>query len=333
MAILVCKECGGKVSDKANTCPHCGAPVSISLSEIPKTIICPECGQVVDINCIECPGCGYPFKAVETNVESALVNISINKTANDIERLRSLARQAREISNSKNAEEYYRQWHELEPQNWEPFFYNIYFQCHDINVGEIPNAITSLCNCFRDTLQMVKNDNKDIGKNLNMILSDLNKISDTFNYSTQGFDDHAKYVGQCLFMIDMFGNEIEYVFGGTQKKISAKAWKSAMAIYNAVLSIQMNDYLQGLTSNLIELQGFDGRNVIAKISNIEPQYVSPVKYDRPKIHLGRFQFIMSIVCMLLGLYFLLFSSHGNTMGWIPLVAGFVVFCLCVFKNN
>lgn len=28
MAIITCAECGGKVSDKADTCPHCGAPVS-----------------------------------------------------------------------------------------------------------------------------------------------------------------------------------------------------------------------------------------------------------------------------------------------------------------
>lgn len=28
MAMVVCKECGGKVSDKAATCPHCGAAVA-----------------------------------------------------------------------------------------------------------------------------------------------------------------------------------------------------------------------------------------------------------------------------------------------------------------
>lgn len=28
MAIIACKECGGKVSDTAVTCPHCGAAVA-----------------------------------------------------------------------------------------------------------------------------------------------------------------------------------------------------------------------------------------------------------------------------------------------------------------
>lgn len=28
MALIICPECGGKVSDKANACIHCGYPIS-----------------------------------------------------------------------------------------------------------------------------------------------------------------------------------------------------------------------------------------------------------------------------------------------------------------
>lgn len=31
MALIKCKECGGKISDKANACPHCGCPLGYSL--------------------------------------------------------------------------------------------------------------------------------------------------------------------------------------------------------------------------------------------------------------------------------------------------------------
>ena len=34
MAVFKCLECGGSVSDKAETCPHCGAPVKPMLEEI-----------------------------------------------------------------------------------------------------------------------------------------------------------------------------------------------------------------------------------------------------------------------------------------------------------
>ena len=27
MALMICPECGGQVSDKAHTCPHCGYPI------------------------------------------------------------------------------------------------------------------------------------------------------------------------------------------------------------------------------------------------------------------------------------------------------------------
>lgn len=36
MAIIRCKECGKDVSDKAKSCPHCGAPVDTR-------VYCPKC--------------------------------------------------------------------------------------------------------------------------------------------------------------------------------------------------------------------------------------------------------------------------------------------------
>ena len=33
MALVQCVECGGKVSDRADECPHCGAPTSLSVEE------------------------------------------------------------------------------------------------------------------------------------------------------------------------------------------------------------------------------------------------------------------------------------------------------------
>jgi len=35
MALIQCAECGGKVSSTAAACPHCGAPVALSLPKRP----------------------------------------------------------------------------------------------------------------------------------------------------------------------------------------------------------------------------------------------------------------------------------------------------------
>lgn len=57
MALLECKDCQGKVSDAAMTCPHCGRPMKplpaqVKLPHAPTTLIpasargavCPVCG-------------------------------------------------------------------------------------------------------------------------------------------------------------------------------------------------------------------------------------------------------------------------------------------------
>lgn len=42
MALIVCKECGREVSDKASVCPNCGCP--ISQGNVRNSMVCPKCG-------------------------------------------------------------------------------------------------------------------------------------------------------------------------------------------------------------------------------------------------------------------------------------------------
>lgn len=46
MALLACPECGGKVSDRATSCPHCGYPMS---HKNPGTNICIVNGVPIDM--------------------------------------------------------------------------------------------------------------------------------------------------------------------------------------------------------------------------------------------------------------------------------------------
>ena len=58
MALIKCPECGNEVSDKAETCIHCGCPI-----ETNQTVTCPECGQEVSSKAATCPNCGCPIKS------------------------------------------------------------------------------------------------------------------------------------------------------------------------------------------------------------------------------------------------------------------------------
>jgi len=44
MALIECPECKGQVSDKAEACPHCGAPVQ-NKQQNPE-LICEDCGHL-----------------------------------------------------------------------------------------------------------------------------------------------------------------------------------------------------------------------------------------------------------------------------------------------
>ncbi len=53
MALMICKECGRTISDKATACPHCGSPVS-------QVRLCEECGESLPEYATVCPNCGCP---------------------------------------------------------------------------------------------------------------------------------------------------------------------------------------------------------------------------------------------------------------------------------
>lgn len=50
MALIKCPECGKEISDKAKSCPNCGAPVAKKF--------CQHCGEQIDQECVVCPKCG-----------------------------------------------------------------------------------------------------------------------------------------------------------------------------------------------------------------------------------------------------------------------------------
>lgn len=67
MALIQCTECGQMVSDKAEACPHCGAPVEHLMK-------CEDCGSEYGVSVTACPKCGCPnpnFTAGQQSTESA----------------------------------------------------------------------------------------------------------------------------------------------------------------------------------------------------------------------------------------------------------------------
>ena len=57
MALINCTECGRQISDKAKSCPGCGAPIAT-------TKFCKHCGAKIELDCIVCPRCGKQVEAL-----------------------------------------------------------------------------------------------------------------------------------------------------------------------------------------------------------------------------------------------------------------------------
>lgn len=60
MAMINCPECGKEVSDKATSCPNCGAPLSVHK----QTKFCKHCGEEIDKDCVICPKCGKQVEEI-----------------------------------------------------------------------------------------------------------------------------------------------------------------------------------------------------------------------------------------------------------------------------
>ena len=63
MGIKICPQCGGKVSDTRNDCPHC----QYDFTSVKK---CPDCEEQIDVALGECPVCGHVFEK-ETSTKTA----------------------------------------------------------------------------------------------------------------------------------------------------------------------------------------------------------------------------------------------------------------------
>ena len=70
MALIECPECGGKVSDKAPTCIHCGYPLQEPVEVAkPQIQYCPYCGKQNNIDSTFCAYCGKSFLKGEESHE------------------------------------------------------------------------------------------------------------------------------------------------------------------------------------------------------------------------------------------------------------------------
>ena len=73
MALINCPECGKEISDKAASCPNCGATV--------KKKFCQHCGEAIDNDCVVCPKCGKQVGEIVNNDKNIIINNNNNASS------------------------------------------------------------------------------------------------------------------------------------------------------------------------------------------------------------------------------------------------------------
>lgn len=124
MAMIYCEECGSQVSEKATTCPKCGAPV--------KKKFCQHCGEQIDTDCVVCPKCGKQVENLAQNNPNIIVNNSSSASA----------------AASANASVSMPVYMGKPKNKWVAFFLCLFTFCgHKFYEGKVGMGILYLCTC------------------------------------------------------------------------------------------------------------------------------------------------------------------------------------------
>lgn len=119
MALINCPECGKEISDKAVSCPNCGAIV--------KKKFCQHCGEQIDSDCIICPKCGKQVGELGGSDKNIIINNSSSSSASAFATNQSVV-----YGKPKN--------------KWVAFFLCLFTLCgHKFYEGKIGMGILYLC--------------------------------------------------------------------------------------------------------------------------------------------------------------------------------------------
>lgn len=253
-----------------------------------KRLVCEMCGGsdlVKQDGVFVCQNCGTKYSVEEAKKMMVEGTVSVEGTvavegtvkvdkSEELKKLYTLARRAKDSDNTDNAVRYYTQIEMQDPDSWEAYFYLIYFKARTSKKGEIDKVIKDLSNCFKTTMQLMHEAHLDesvTAENLQMIQKDMKVISEILAYTIMDLSPNAyndiNEVKEIVFrrrdlfaMIENLGDTIIDVFNNYHD-IAVEVWKTEIDIFRSILSIAGDKN--------------DLQNVINKIYEIDPSYNDP----------------------------------------------------------
>lgn len=261
-----------------------------------KRLVCEMCGGselVKQDGVFVCQNCGTKYSVEEAKkmmVEGAVTvegTVSVEGTvkvdkSEELKKLYTLARRAKESDNTENAVRYYTQIELQDPDSWEAYFYLIYFKARVSKLGEIHKDCKNLSNCFSTTFDLLnksipEEDDKVIA--LKMIVHDIRHISDimlssAYNIMEYNYREFCEYHQSVLEMMESLGDNIIKVIP-EYCEIAAIAWISEIDAFIKECCFGEEKKAMEECKSMIQFTGYDISKVANKIYEIDPSYEDP----------------------------------------------------------
>lgn len=261
-----------------------------------KKLVCEMCGGadlVKQDGVFLCQNCGTKYSVEEAKKMMMEGPVSIEGTvavegvvkvdkSEELKKLYTLARRAKESDNTENAVRYYTQIEMQDPESWEAYFYLIYFKARTTTISEIPKDCKNFSNCFANALNLIKSyvtDENEHHTSIEMIIKDVILVSKLMVSSADfsiGAEKMIQYRGRVYQMMERLGDEIMSVF--------PQYLDSALHVWKSIIEIFISEDCHGKSDResvdkergyYIDWSGYDICNVVRKIYEIDPTYEDP----------------------------------------------------------
>lgn len=153
------------------------------------TLVCELCNSndlLKENGVYVCQHCGTKYTIEEA--KKLLGTVKIDRT-DELEKLLQLARRARDLKDSENAEKYYSTILQEDPNSWEALFFQLYFRALKAKIAEFLIAVAPVSNSIGTIYQLIANieDASEKKKASDVIVSYSFQLVSTFASSAEQF--------------------------------------------------------------------------------------------------------------------------------------------------
>ncbi|MBQ0153866.1 MAG: hypothetical protein KBS70_03670 [Bacteroidales bacterium] len=257
-----------------------------------KRLQCEMCGSqdlVKEGGVFVCQACGTKYSVEEAKKMMVEGTVSVEGTvavegsvkidsSEELQKLYTLARRAKDSDNTENACRYYTEIEMKDPNSWEAYFYLIYFKARTTKIGEIPKDCKNLSHCFPTAIQLMRtqygNNTTLIQEGLSNIRKDVHTIAEIMLSSTLSVSDvgeRYEYRGRILEMMETCGDTILPI----DNNIAKQVYIDEINVFISEICFGKYDYEVHKFFTKDALANYEIDAVGLKIQKIDSSYVLP----------------------------------------------------------